>query len=275
MARVRVKGTGCKSKSSPSTEPNFYSYTHCIDEGINMYTMMGKSAVNTITPPGSCGDDESQASGGSGTPCFSSTAKGIGDDHDEENTLCMPSLRLSDAVMMNSGLNNGEMSAKTAMFLSRAGVDQEKSTESETICPASFSPAAAPGLLPCPRELSNYHEYQAKASLPTVAHWPDHSSVMSQVYHQMGDRPAEPVAMANHDQRRDPPVDPFEDKIAEMFQEPEAMVAPNDLFRSENAAQRFEEPGLQTAATDMDRTKAPAISLDDLVEYFVAPFGPS
>jgi len=60
-----------------------------------------------------------------------------------------------------------------------------------------------------------------------------------------------------------------------MFQEPEAMVAPNDLFRSENAAQRFEEPGLQTAATDMDRTKAPAISLDDLVEYFVAPFGPS
>ena len=54
ITRVRVKGTGCKYKSSPATEPNFYSFPHCTEAGPSYYN----SAVVTDSS-----EDEAKASG--------------------------------------------------------------------------------------------------------------------------------------------------------------------------------------------------------------------
>ena len=48
LVRIRVKGTGIKSASSPATEPDFYTYPRCVDGGAKVSSSV---EADTVMPP--------------------------------------------------------------------------------------------------------------------------------------------------------------------------------------------------------------------------------
>jgi len=50
LVRIRVKGTGFKSASSPATEPNFYSYQRCTEDGAKDFRPRADSMDSEMSP---------------------------------------------------------------------------------------------------------------------------------------------------------------------------------------------------------------------------------
>jgi hypothetical protein len=50
LVRIRVKGTGFKSASSPATEPNFYTYPRCTEDGAKELRPMADSMDSEMPP---------------------------------------------------------------------------------------------------------------------------------------------------------------------------------------------------------------------------------
>ena len=226
MMRIRIKGTGCKFKSSPATEPNFYSYPPCTEQGP------------------SCHHDETVVSGGGNEegPMRENTCLDQGPENpfvDGEHRVRLDSPRPMGAeatVALDVGDKSGRdatklhleppLSVKAVMRLTAPQHQHPNSSDEfaqqNDVNGSSHSSPVRP--LPAPRGLPNFQNVQ-----PLPRHQHDHTEVSLDALQHLRPECAPSQASVAKEGHETTLPDPFDDKVAKLFDEPSSTNTPLSL----------------------------------------------
>lgn len=157
ITRVRVKGTGCKFKSSPATEPNFYSFPPCTEEGPSYHNdaiVSDSSEDETIYPrSGHNTKKHSKYGGHSGLLASASST--------EAGSKDIPAFCGQGGLQVSLSMNSAiRFSHNEAMHVAAPAVDHGDRHTGTMKTPYAVSNNQTARPLPAPRLLPHFQNFQ-------------------------------------------------------------------------------------------------------------------
>ena len=246
ITRVRVKGTGCKFKSSPATEPNFYSFPFCTEEGPSCHNdaVTSDSSENDTTHPKSGHSTKKHSQNGSHLGLLISPFSTGAGSEDTQTRFGQGDHEAPSSV--NSAV---KLSHKEAMRVATQVANNGDSTLPSNL---TVRPLPAPRVLP---HFQNFQFHPIRVSvvspeisqqLPTFS---SSSGIALDKYARVVSNVEEPTSATAKERLVECPQedDPFDARLAMMFEKPSA---PNTAITLDDLVQFFVEPMLLKAGVE-------------------------